>query len=51
MLRQVFTILAEDLAPTGVGKDAILQTAIKAINDTAGPGGIIPTLLVFGTFP
>jgi len=25
--------------------------AVKAINDTAGPDGIIPTLLVFGAYP
>ena len=25
--------------------------AVKAVNDTAGPDGITPTLLVFGTFP
>ncbi|KAM4064075.1 hypothetical protein HRG_012589 [Hirsutella rhossiliensis] len=31
--------------------EAILQMAIKAINDTAGPNGIVPTLLVFGAYP
>ena len=25
--------------------------AVKAVNDTAGPNGIIPTLLVFGAYP
>jgi hypothetical protein len=25
--------------------------AVKAINDTAGPGGLVPTLLVFGAYP
>ncbi|OHW89526.1 reverse transcriptase-like protein [Colletotrichum incanum] len=25
--------------------------AVKALNDTAGPHGIVPTLLVFGTYP
>jgi len=29
----------------------ILQIAVKAINDLAGPNGIIPTLLVFGAYP
>jgi hypothetical protein len=28
-----------------------LQMAVKAVNDTAGPDGIVPTLLVFGAFP
>ena len=25
--------------------------AFKAINDTAGPEGLVPTLLVFGAYP
>ena len=25
--------------------------AVKVTNDTVGPDGLIPTLLVFGTFP
>jgi hypothetical protein len=25
--------------------------AVKAINDIAGPDGLIPTLLVFGSYP
>ncbi|RAL58350.1 hypothetical protein DID88_005767 [Monilinia fructigena] len=32
-------------------KDMILQMAVKAINDTVGPDGIVPTLLVYGTYP
>jgi len=24
--------------------------AVKAINDTAGPNGLVPTLLVYGTY-
>ena len=28
-----------------------LQMAFKAINDTAGPDGLVPTLLVFGAYP
>lgn len=31
--------------------DQALQMAIKAVNDTAGPDGLVPTLLVFGTYP
>jgi hypothetical protein len=34
-----------------VSKQFVLQIAIKAVNDTAGPDGLIPTLLVFGTYP
>jgi hypothetical protein len=25
--------------------------AIKAVNDTAGPDGLVPTLLVYGAYP
>jgi hypothetical protein len=32
-------------------KEAILQMAVKTVNDTAGFNGLIPTLLVFGAFP
>ncbi|PVH80071.1 hypothetical protein DL98DRAFT_549327 [Cadophora sp. DSE1049] len=28
-----------------------LQIAVKAVNDTTGPNGLIPTLLVFGVYP
>ena len=31
--------------------DAVLQMAVKAVNDTAGPDGLVPTLLVFGAYP
>ena len=30
---------------------AVLQMAVKAVNDTAGPDGLVPTLLVFGAYP
>ncbi|EED17254.1 hypothetical protein TSTA_023080 [Talaromyces stipitatus ATCC 10500] len=35
-----------ELAP-----EMALQMAIKAVNDTAGPDGYIPTLLIFGAYP
>lgn len=28
-----------------------LSCAVEAINETAGPNGLVPTLLVFGVFP
>lgn len=34
-----------------VGKEYALQLAVKAVNDTAGPDGLVSTLLVFGTLP
>lgn len=34
-----------------MGNDAILQMAVKAINDPAGLDGHVPTILVFGAYP
>ena len=34
-----------------IDKDMALQMAFKAINDTAGPDRLVPTLLVFGAYP
>ena len=33
-----------------VNKEISLQIAVKAINDLAGPDGIVPTLLVFRVY-
>jgi hypothetical protein len=38
--------LGNDVTP-----DNALQMAVKAVNDTAGFNGFVPTLLVFGTYP
>jgi hypothetical protein len=48
-LRQAFEIITKELpyAP----KQFVLQMAIKAVNNTAGPNGLVPTLLVFSTYP
>jgi len=52
-LRRAYSIITEELrgASTGISKEMALQMAVKAINDTAGPDGLVPTLLVFGAFP
>jgi len=34
-----------------INKDIALQMAFKAINDSAGPNSLIPTLLVFRAYP
>jgi len=48
-LRRAFDIFRAELgdAPS----ESVLQMALKAVNDTAGPDGLVPTLLVFGAFP
>lgn len=49
-LRRAYEILYAELHDT-TDDDAILQMAVKAVNDTAGPDGLVPTLLVFGAYP
>ena len=34
-----------------IQKELALRMAVKAVNDTAGPDGLVPTLLVYGTCP
>lgn len=48
-LRRAYTIIRAECPQTS--PEACLQMAIKAVNDTAGPDGIVPTLLVFGAYP
>ena len=36
---------------SSISKEAALRAAVKAVNDTAGPDGLVPTLLVFGAYP
>lgn len=49
-LRRAWDILHGELSGT-MPDEAILQMAVKAVNDTAGPDGLVPTLLVFGAYP
>ena len=49
VLRRVYQIVSEELPD--LDKEIALQMAVKAINDTIGPNGLILTLLVFNTFP
>src|SRR5579871_1486997 len=48
VLRRAYKIIVEE---TQAEKEVALQMAVKAVNDSAGPNGLIPTLLVFGAFP
>jgi hypothetical protein len=49
-LRRAYQIVKEELGDT-TSKEPCLQMAVKAMNDTAGPDGLVPTLLVFGAYP
>ncbi|HEY2455482.1 MAG TPA: hypothetical protein VGI71_23255 [Scandinavium sp.] len=48
-LRRAFETIRDDIPD--VSPEIILQMAVKAVNDTAGPNGLVPTLLVFGAYP
>ena len=48
-LRRAYDIIQEDLPL--LAKQFMLQIAVKVINDTARPNRLIPTLLLFSTFP
>jgi hypothetical protein len=48
-LRRAYQIITVEIPD--IDKDMALQMAFKAINDTAGPDGLVPTLLVFGAYP
>src|SRR5881628_2649395 len=51
-LRQAWNIINQDVPATNAkDRAANLQAAIKTVNDSIGPNGLIPTLLVFGTLP
>ena len=50
-LRRAYEVITADLRATGTTAADALQMAVKAVNDTAGPDGLVPTLLVFGTYP
>ena len=50
ILRRAYQIITEELQG-GSTKELILQIAVKAVNDTTRPDGLVPTLLVFGAYP
>ncbi|EED13594.1 hypothetical protein TSTA_098510 [Talaromyces stipitatus ATCC 10500] len=50
LLCRAFNIISAEMGST-ISKDVVLQMAVKAINDIAGPDGIVPTVLVFRVYP
>jgi hypothetical protein len=50
-LQQAYKIIRNEISSKQINKEIILQMAVKAVNNTTGPNGIIPTLLVFGAYP
>ena len=52
VLRRAYLIIMGELHGIGgMNKEIRLQMAVKAVNDTAGPDGLVPTLLVFDVYP
>jgi hypothetical protein len=49
LLRRVYKIISSELKDAS--KELILQTAVKAVNNSAGPDRLVPTLLVFSSYP
>ena len=48
-IRQAYDIIQVETKGI-ISKNAILQIALKAVNDTASPNNLVPTLLVFGAY-
>jgi len=49
-LRCLYEIIQDELKVEHINKEIVLQIAVKAVNDLAGPDSIVPTLLVFGAY-
>jgi hypothetical protein len=49
-LWRLYKILRDKLKEENLNKELILQMAVKAINNTARPNGLVPTLLVFSVY-
>jgi len=48
-LRRAYKIISSELKDAS--KKLTLQIAVKAVNNSAGPDKLIPTLLVFSAYP
>jgi hypothetical protein len=51
LLRQAYEIIKEEFKNKHINKEMILQIAVKAVNNSAGPDRIVLILLVFGSYP
>ena len=49
-LRYTYKIIQDKLKDKYIDKEIILQMAVKAVNDLAGPNRLVPMLLVFGIY-
>jgi hypothetical protein len=49
-LRRAYEIIQDKLKDERIDKEMVLQIAVKAVNNLAGPNRLVPTLLVFGAY-
>jgi hypothetical protein len=49
VIRRAYSIVTAELRD--IDKGMALQMSFKAINDSIGPDGLVPTLLVYGAYP
>eukprot|EP00171_Calliarthron_tuberculosum_P005813 IDg5813t1 len=49
LLRRVYN--KAKMEHPSLSDELVLSLSVKAMNDTAGPGGLVPTLLAFGALP
>jgi len=49
MIRRAYDIIRKELPY--LSKQHSLQIGTKAVNDSAGPDGLVPSLLLFGSYP
>lgn len=50
-LRRVYNIFKRQFSGQNMDRHSLLKLAVKALNDTAGPDGLVPTLCAFGAYP
>ena len=50
VLRRAYKVIMKNLTEMKISKELRLQMAVKTVNDTAGPNGLVLTLLVFGAY-
>jgi len=48
-VRRAYQIITSEVL--SINKDVVLQIAFKAVNDSIGPDGLVPTLLVYRAYP
>ena len=49
LLYRIYKIISLELK--GASKELTLQMAVKAVNNSVSPDGLIPILLVFSAYP